>query len=409
MRVLILSNLFPPEFIGGYELVAYELAEYLSERGHEVAVATSRLINGKRLGAPPRYRVFRTMDYTGLRLNATGENNDFERLYINIDNAFELSNIIEEFTPDRVLLCNIDGLGALGVITLLYYMGMSTSIYLGDNFFGTNGVDIGLRETFYRLFGADKALRSLNAFIVGYGVRDEIEKCSGVRFEKMQYVPGWVSDRLPEIIEFKEEDRTRFIFSSRIAPHKGIDVLLDAVRHLVKLGDDNFEVHMYGGGHTPQFMQKVHSEGMSNQIYYLGVLDRQQMVDRFRTYDALVFPTWEREPLGLVPFEAAAQGCIPIMTAQSGAAEWLTSMEAIKINRNAEELAGGMQRVMYMSEHDKHSFRKFMSKNVRTMFSARRWCEQIERSLEAHQGQSSRVPAQVARNAIFAITRAWRG
>ena len=41
MRVLVISNLFPPDVIGGYELLCQDLADGLHERGHEVRVLTS--------------------------------------------------------------------------------------------------------------------------------------------------------------------------------------------------------------------------------------------------------------------------------------------------------------------------------------------------------------------------------
>ena len=41
MKVLLLSNVFPPGFIGGYELGALEIANHLTTSGHEVNVLTS--------------------------------------------------------------------------------------------------------------------------------------------------------------------------------------------------------------------------------------------------------------------------------------------------------------------------------------------------------------------------------
>ena len=42
MRVLFLTNFYPPESRGGYELWCQEVAEHLSRSGHEVVVLTSR-------------------------------------------------------------------------------------------------------------------------------------------------------------------------------------------------------------------------------------------------------------------------------------------------------------------------------------------------------------------------------
>jgi hypothetical protein len=42
MKILILSSLFPPNIFGGAEIVAYNMAKILAQRGHEVSVATSQ-------------------------------------------------------------------------------------------------------------------------------------------------------------------------------------------------------------------------------------------------------------------------------------------------------------------------------------------------------------------------------
>ena len=41
MRILIITNLYPPQYLGGYELLCYQVAEYLMAQGHQVEVLTS--------------------------------------------------------------------------------------------------------------------------------------------------------------------------------------------------------------------------------------------------------------------------------------------------------------------------------------------------------------------------------
>ena len=41
MRILLINNLFPPGFIGGYELGVYDVARGLQAAGHDVRVITS--------------------------------------------------------------------------------------------------------------------------------------------------------------------------------------------------------------------------------------------------------------------------------------------------------------------------------------------------------------------------------
>src|ERR1700760_2446245 len=46
MRILILSNLYPPNVVGGYERLCYEVTAGLAASGHEMTVLTSNYGSG---------------------------------------------------------------------------------------------------------------------------------------------------------------------------------------------------------------------------------------------------------------------------------------------------------------------------------------------------------------------------
>ena len=54
MRVMILSNIFPPHVRGGYELGLLEVARAFGRVGHEVEVVTSTVIGSQRRTRPAR-------------------------------------------------------------------------------------------------------------------------------------------------------------------------------------------------------------------------------------------------------------------------------------------------------------------------------------------------------------------
>src|SRR5437870_5404347 len=41
MKILVISNLYPPHYVGGYELHCEQITEGLRARGHEIQVLTS--------------------------------------------------------------------------------------------------------------------------------------------------------------------------------------------------------------------------------------------------------------------------------------------------------------------------------------------------------------------------------
>jgi glycosyltransferase involved in cell wall biosynthesis len=60
----------------------------------------------------------------------------------------------------------------------------------------------------------------------------------------------------------------------------------------------------------------------------------------YRDYDVFAFPTWSREPFGVVALEAASAGCVPLITDECGIAEWLIDgVDCLKAPRSAEGFA----------------------------------------------------------------------
>jgi glycogen(starch) synthase len=410
MQILLVSNLFPPEVIGGYELIALELATRFADAGHTVAVVTSPLINHPKDPVDRPFVVHRTLQYVWMEQDRRDPTElAFLSDFIHLGNIASLVSAIEEFRPDRVFLCNVHGLGALGIVTFLHMSGFRPALYLGDNVFEGSGRQPKIRDDFFRLFRARTAVSGLQVFPVSNGVLNETQAALACPMVTSLFVPGWVGDDLPPLQPQKEKGILRFVFSSRIAPHKGTHVLLDAARLLLDRNDDRFLVDVFGGGQVPEFIQRVHASGLDDHIRYMGNISRDEMINRFADFDALLFPTWEREPLGLVPFEAAAQGCIPILTAQAGAAEWLLADDCIKIERTPEGLAGGMQRMLHMPPTERAELRSATSRCIRQLFGARRWFSKIESKVAELPDRQPGIDARAVQDAMFAITRMWKG
>lgn len=73
MRILFLTNYYPPYEVGGYEQLCRDVAERLAQRGHETAVLTSNrgLEDKKDEVADDIYRVLIVQPDYNRRLNAS--------------------------------------------------------------------------------------------------------------------------------------------------------------------------------------------------------------------------------------------------------------------------------------------------------------------------------------------------
>ena len=102
MRILVVSNFYPPHFIGGYELGCYDVVEALKRRGHQVEVLTSTYGIGK---AQTDGSVYRQLGFEEKWNKAAGNSRWklFQREFIN---QYAFKKRCREFKPDVVYIWN---------------------------------------------------------------------------------------------------------------------------------------------------------------------------------------------------------------------------------------------------------------------------------------------------------------
>jgi glycosyltransferase involved in cell wall biosynthesis len=128
-----------------------------------------------------------------------------------------------------------------------------------------------------------------------------------------------------------------------LTPYKGIDVLIEAAG-IVRRENWSVEIDFFGAvadvdqNHYPALLQK---HGVEDRVRFLGPQDHESLISQYRNYEVFAFPTWEREPFGIGPIEAAAHGgCLPIISRSCGLAEWLVhGIHCLKVEPTAQDLA----------------------------------------------------------------------
>lgn len=399
MKVLVLSNIFPPGFIGGYELGAYEVAKGLQSKGHRVEVLTSDyfLDNGE-----PGFNlsVVRSLRCTSLSHELVPPD-QFLGAYYNFHNIRAISDAIRRFKPDLVLAFNLHGLGAISIIQFLQRLQVPLVLYLMDNIFA--GVDHGsaLHTTYERIFGRLQLSASTRVVAMSRNVASEVESTLRTDLGDIDFVPGWVQLETlgSRELRYRRNGVTKFVFCSRVAPHKGTDVMLSAAHQLVSQGHTDFTIDVYGAGQVAQFMQSVQSLGLSRHVEYKGLLSKEEMLPALAHYDALLFPTWEREAFGFVASEAAATGALPVITAGIGASEWfLDGIDSLKISRNPTSLRAAMCQIMSWTDDELLSVRIAAMNAGWENFEFAAWLNLIEeRCRQLAGGWKRRADASVLR------------
>lgn len=351
MRILTLTNIYPPDFIGGYELLCSQIVDVFRAGGHQVQVLTSAPLRP----APPLSHVNREFRLGRIYEGPVMEKihpyarrvAEIESKYINAFNVHVLLAHLEKFAPDIVYLHNLVGLGGLGILGCLQHQKIPWVWQLGDaipyhlcstqtiegfpdaEFWGRPAP--GLTAAFSQMIeGVFISCSSrLVAEIAGYGI-----ELRG----RVEVLPYWFHGvRSTKRGPHREGGTLRIASAGALGPHKGTDLLIEAAAALRDSGRANFTLDLYGTVDSPQWQVLIDKHNLRPQVTLHGTRLQAELARAYRSCDLFAFPTWSREPFGVAPLEAAAQGCVPVLAQSCGIGEWmLDGVECLKAERSVE-------------------------------------------------------------------------
>jgi len=342
MRLLIVSNVFPPRILGGYELACHKIANGLRERGHDVLVVTSPCAE---TGSEEQSYVERALSLQAYAPEPAGSR---AQTYLNMvsqwGNSLILLDALRRFRPDHVMLFNLIGLGGIGLLDTLESVGAPWVLNLGDDVpvTLTNGVPEAVLEVFGA--GHGELFSRGRVASVSQGLVDTIQRAGISLGDRVEIIPRGILPGAPERSRpYLDGGVARFVAAGTLNPVKGMELIVAAAALLAERSDTPFTVDIYGRGDAEPFQAQAASLGVADRVAFKGHVDQRSLFAEYAAADAFLFPTWEQEAGASVPFEAAAAGCLPILTSTCGPAERLIDgVNSLKITRDASSLADAM-------------------------------------------------------------------
>ncbi len=349
MRVLVLSNIYPPRRLGGYEIACSNVVADLRRRGHAVQVVTSPAF--EQVSETDVDRGLNCVDFGNVAYSSAdaGRLRDHESTVSSQSNSSHLIDALSRFRPDVVYIFNLAGVGALGLLNVCNALDLPWVMHLMDRFpvASAQGKSKRVRSVFNNV---DGQIYDRGAVIaMSRNLLDEMQALANVRFRgPVHIVPGWTepADNPPRQA-YRQGGHTRFVSAGAIHEHKGIGLIVDAAARLLSAGCDRFSVDLFGWGDVAHFIELSRKAGTDGHVRFLGSRSQAELRQAYADHDVFLFPTWSREPFGFAPVEAAACGCVPIITGDCGVAERMVGgVHCIKIERTAQSLADAMLSVI---------------------------------------------------------------
>ncbi len=314
LKILVITNLYPPQVLGGYERSIADLSRRLQHQGHEVLVVTSDTpqFSASHIGSHPDPVLDRGLWLLGEWLPEGVRLFDQQRIAdVMQHNQAILNHHLDHFQPDVCLAGNLRfvQLEAEGLelvlshqVPVAHYVMNAQADYLPQH---------SPRSPFYRLITCSDWVRSS---LQGLGYPAAAAHT---------IYPGADIDAFYQA-ELPPHDRLRIAYASLVTHYKGADVLVEALSLLHAEGIE-FTATIAGGTFQPEFVealkQFVESEGLEKFVHFAGALSRQDLVQLYKTHNVLVFPSRYQEPFGISQIEAMAAGLTLVTSGTGGARE----------------------------------------------------------------------------------------
>lgn len=316
-RILVVTNLFPPQEFGGYGRKLWEFSAELIRRGHAVKVLTADVPELARPGLAGtediEAHVDRSLTLYGYWKDGRAFTHDDPAhcaalIRANIRRVLEA---VRDFRADACLVGNLDLLGTEFLDPLTRQMGVPVLHCLGNQHPGY-APEAAPRSPLYRAGPASGWVAERLA-AGGYGLPATVIH------------PGARVDYFHRAV-MPATDRLRIAFASLFVNYKGPQTLVNALGILHREGID-FDCTFAGEAPDADLAARcrdfVERQGMAGKVRFTGFLDRRGLSGLFARCNVLVFPSVFQEPFGISQVEAMAAGLTVVGSGTGGSGEVL--------------------------------------------------------------------------------------
>lgn len=338
MRILVVTNMYPPHAYGGYEDLCAGAVAAWRRAGHEVLVLTSTWrrddvdVDDGPDGEPVHRSLPCYLDGPHLVEPSLGTCLRWEWRTRRL-----LTTTVDRFRPDVASVWNAAAL-SFGIFTYLERADVPVVTILGERWLDWAPRVDGWGRRFRRrrtrpaaaVVGALTGLAtrprlgtSVVACFASDHLRDHARAHTSWRYRATPVVPhGFDAARFhPRSPRRLAQWRDRLLYVGRIDHRKGIGT---CIRSLVEL--DDMELHVVGAGdeaHLAELRRLAADLGVENRVVWHGHCEAPELQEHYAQADAVLFPPEWDEPFGIVPLEAMRCGVPVVATGTGGSGEFL--------------------------------------------------------------------------------------
>lgn len=349
MNIVAVSNLYPPFYIGGYELGCRDVLNGLQARQHSVFVLTSTYGVGSPIMVDNVFRQLMIYRYRPTRDFSTGK---LRLLQIERWNNRIFRRLVDHLHPDVIQFWNMRGL-SMSLLASAQRTGLPISYAISDPwlmeaFDEDDWLNVwnsipdapvraalkralklpGLEHIIDRRIPTKRMkLGSESVFFTSKALQRQY-LAGGLRVEHGEIIHWGIS--LPKQVAGRKPPvgrPIRLLFCGRLVTDKGVHTALEAMGCLLKAGYRDIALTVVGRSSSVEYQEQlrilIEKGDLDAYVEFHGFLPRVDMLDMYHSHDVLLFPSIWKEPFAITILEAMASGLVVVGTTRGGSAEIL--------------------------------------------------------------------------------------
>lgn len=330
MRILFMSDRYPPHYEGGYEINCMTAAQAMEARGHDVHVLTSMFgVDGPRVNG----KVYRVMHPLGKDKGSglARRLGHIKDAYLGRANYDIARSVAERVGPDIIFFWRMGNVSIFPV-RAVQSLNVPVVYRLGDYWLKEYKTECvtnpDLTRRVYRsiLYGGyhfhdlDFSNMAANSAALA---RDYID--NGFPREGLTVIHNGVPKEMVREGPHPRLDAghkdVRLVCAGRLVPNKGVGVAIEALCLLAgRDPETEFRLDIVGNGpgkYKAALRENAEALGVMGRITFMEQVTREELISSFSDYDAFLFTSVWQEPFGMTSIEAMSQG-LPVIASRVG-------------------------------------------------------------------------------------------